>query len=156
MDDQRQPLVINAQYVKDFSFENPNAPHIFSAMQDNPPQLGVDIAVEVTALNAQSFEVSIHFQAETKIDDRALFVMELDYAGVATLGEGLDEDLREMLLFVETPRYLFPAARNILSDLSREGGFPPLVLNPVDFHQLYLRRKQQDSAEQEKGKPSLH
>lgn len=156
MDDQRQPLVINAQYVKDFSFENPNAPRIFSAMQDNPPQLGVDIAVEVTALNAQSFEVSIHFQAETKIDDRALFVMELDYAGVATLGEGLDEDLREMLLFVETPRYLFPAARNILSDLSREGGFPPLVLNPVDFHQLYLRRKQQDSAEQEKGKPSLH
>ncbi|WP_343561248.1 protein-export chaperone SecB [Kiloniella sp. b19] len=143
---QQQPLVINLQYIKDLSFENPNAPLIFPTMQGKSPQLNVEVDVAVTALAEQSFEVSTKFQASTKVEDKTAFMMELDYAGVVTLAEGLEDQLKELLLFVEAPRYLFPAARNILSDISRDGGFPPLILNPVDFHQIYVQRKQQQAA----------
>ncbi len=139
-----QPLVVNIQYVKDLSFEVPGAPQIYSQLKAQPQ---VSINLDVQARRVQEgqsvFEVSIVIRAEAhdqspQANGQAanpaptVFVAELTYAGVFTLN-GLPENAIEPVLLVECPRILFPFARNILSDVTRDGGFPPVLLQPIDF-----------------------
>jgi preprotein translocase subunit SecB len=144
-----QPLVVNIQYVKDLSFEVPGAPQIFSQIRAQPQ---VSINLDVQARRVQEgqsvFEVAIMIRAEAHDNSQqqtpapTVFVAELTYAGVFTLN-GLPDTAIEPVLLVECPRILFPFARNILSDVTRDGGFPPVLLQPIDFVSLWQTRRNQ-------------
>jgi preprotein translocase subunit SecB len=154
---QAQPLVVNIQYVKDLSFEVPGAPQIFTQLRAQPQ---VNINLDVQARRVQDgqsvFEVSLVIRAEahdtsaqgngqTAAVPPTVFVAELTYAGVFTL-TGVPDNSIEPILLVECPRVLFPFARNILSDVTRDGGFPPVLLQPIDFVALWQNRRQQGQA----------
>ena len=152
---QQAPLVVNIQYVKDLSFEVPGAPQIFTQLRAQPQ---VNINLDVQARRVQEgqnvFEVSIVIRAEAHEPNAqggngqagavpaTVFVAELTYAGVFTL-TGLPDNAIEPVLLVECPRILFPFARNILADVTRDGGFPPVLLQPIDFVALWQARRQQ-------------
>jgi preprotein translocase subunit SecB len=149
------PLVVNIQYVKDLSFEVPGAPHVFTQLRAQPQ---VNINLDVQARRVQDgqnvFEVSIVIRAEAHEAPAqgngqaaaavppTVFVAELTYAGVFTIN-GLPDNAIEPVLLVECPRILFPFARNILSDVTRDGGFPPVLLQPIDFVALWQARRAQ-------------
>ncbi len=132
------PLVLNAQYLKDLSFENPNAPHSLMA-NSGPPQVQVNVDVNMTdwrAMSADTYEVVLHIRAEAKHAERTAFMVECSYAGLFTLS-GLPEEVQRQILMIEGPRLIFPFARAVVADATRDGGFPPLMINLIDFHQMY-------------------
>ncbi len=129
------PLVINAQYIKDLSFEAPNAPGIFAHLQKQQPEIRVNIDVQAQPLREGVFEVTLHVTTECKADDQVAFIVELAYAGVFTLQ--IAQEHVQPVLLVECPRLLFPFVRYIVSDCTRDGGFPPLMIGPVDFYAMY-------------------
>lgn len=143
------PLIIRAQYVKDLSFENPRAPLGVPGFQGQP---AIQISVNVGAqhLQNQDYEVVLVINAEAKADDQVLFVVELSYGGVFGLGSVPQEHIRPLLL-IEGPRMLFPFARNIIAEATREGGYPPLLMQPVDFVELYRREIAQQQAQAPQG-----
>ena len=148
------PLVVNIQYVKDLSFEVPGAPAIFTTLRAQP-QVGINLDVQARRIaeGGNAYEVTLMIRAEARDPNQAAggqpgpiaFVAELTYAGVFTLS-GLPDNAIEPILLVECPRILFPFARNILADVSREGGFPPVLLQPIDFVQLWQNRRAQAQA----------
>jgi preprotein translocase subunit SecB len=133
-------LLVNAQYVKDLSFESPHAPQIFAEPPSTDPakEPRVDISVNVGSqqLADNVFEVVLRLKTESKTGERSTFICELAYAGVFTLGGKLPEPQLRQTLMVECPRLLFPFARAIIADAVREGGFPPLLLLPIDFAEM--------------------
>ena len=149
----QQPLVVNIQYVKDLSFEVPGAPAIYSQLRAQP-QVNINLDVQARRLREDQgvFEVSLIIKAEAHDQSQQtngqaatgpiVFVTELTYSGVFTL-TGLPENAIEPVLLVECPRILFPFARNILSDVTRDGGFPPVLLQPIDFVALWQARRAQ-------------
>ena len=136
-----QVLVINTQYVKDFSFENPNAPAVYAALSEATPEIKVNIDVRSERLQDRTHEVVLRLRVEATAAKKTAFLVELDYAGIVTLGESVAGADSEVLLMIEAPRYLFPFARSILAEATRDGAFPPLVINPIDFVQLYRMHK---------------
>jgi preprotein translocase subunit SecB len=155
--------VVNAQYVKDLSFEVPGAPQIYSTLR-TPPQVAVNLDVQVKRLTEEQlvFEVTLVARVEaTKSAEPSangtngglngsegsgiVFLAELSYAGIFTLN-GIPDNQIEPVLVVEGPRLLFPFARNILADVTRDGGFPPVLLGPIDFLALWHARRQQTAA----------
>jgi preprotein translocase subunit SecB len=141
----RPPLVINAQYVKDLSFEVPSAPGIFGQMQQRPPEIAIKVDVQARTLETNVYEVVLDIRADCKSADSVAFILELAYGGVFTLNVAPD-DVRPVLL-IECPRMLFPFARQILASTTLNGGFLPLMLGPVDFAALYQKHQQDDEAE---------
>ena len=135
-----QPIMINAQYIKDLSFEVPGASNIFGLLNEETPDISVNINVDVKPLQEKTYEVVLSIQAQCKIKEKVGFILELEYAGVFTLNLP-DEHLQPVLL-IECPRLLFPFARNILADVSRDGGFPPLMLDPIDFASMFQNQLQ--------------
>jgi len=131
------PIAVKTQYIKDLSFENPRAPASFLALQ-SPPSIDVTVNVGAQHLAEQDYEVTLVISASAKLGSEPLFMVELTYGGVVTLGQVPQEHMRPLLL-IEAPRLLFPFARNIVADATREGGFPPLLLQPIDFVELYRR-----------------
>jgi preprotein translocase subunit SecB len=128
-------LQILAQYMKDLSFENPNAPKSLGGSEENP-EVGVSVNVNVQQVGKSEFEVGLHFRVETKRGEEVSFLTELVYCGLFRALNIPEENLRPVLL-IEAPRQIFPFARRILSDVTRDGGFPPLMLDPIDFAALY-------------------
>jgi len=133
------PISINAQYIKDLSFEAPATPGIFAQMQAQEPEVSININVNAQPLQDDVFEVQLHIRGECSIGETTAFVVELVYGGVFTLSVP-DEHVQAVLL-VECPRLLFPFARNIVADASRDGGFPPLMLAPVDFVAMFQQQQ---------------
>ena len=142
------PLALSVQYVKDLSFENPNAPHTFANMQP-APEISVEINVDTTALQERVFEVVLTLRASAKRQETAFFMCELSYGGVCVVGQQVPQEHVHPLVSIEGPRMLFPFARAVLSDAIRDGGFPPLLLNPIDFAQLYqqIQAQRQQAAQ---------
>ena len=136
------PLTIHAQYVRDISFENPMAPHALRRGLPAPKtriQFGVDARrLEEKGLEGR-FEVTLTVNAETHRDGETVFITEVQYGSTVSM-EGVPEEQRHPLLFIEVPRLAFPFVRQIIYDLSIQGGYPPLLLTPVNFQQLYLER----------------
>ncbi len=135
------PMIIIAQYVKDFSFENPNAPEIYPAMSEKAPEITVNIDVVPIHRAKQVFEVVLTLRVNAVTGDKVAFLIELDHAAIVSIGESVDEEEKERLLLGETPRYLFPFSRKILSDITQDAAFPPLVINPIDFDEYFNRQK---------------
>jgi preprotein translocase subunit SecB len=132
-------LIVNAQYVKDLSFENPRAPQSL-IQQRAQPEVALDVDVKAANLAPELFEVTLTISSEAKVEGEAVFIVQVTYAGVVTV-KNATGDLLSGLLFIETPRLLFPFARNVIATATRDGGFPPLLINPIDFAAL-LRREQ--------------
>ena len=133
-----QPLTINAQYTKDLSFEVPGAPMVFAAMQNAQPDINVNIEVNARPLQEHMFEVEIAVNAGCDIDGEPGFILEFIYAGLFTIN--VPEEHVQAILLIECPRLLFPFARNIIADVTRDGGFPPVMLGQVDFVGMYQRQ----------------
>lgn len=132
------PVAVNAQYVKDLSFENPRAPQSLMATREQP-HVNVDVNVDAHTIQQNVHEVSVSIRVDAKVGGEAAFIADLVYAGVFTVENIPDESLRPFLL-IECPRILFPFARRIIADMTRDGGFPPLLINPIDFAALYRRQ----------------
>jgi preprotein translocase subunit SecB len=135
---------IELQYVKDLSFENLQGPNTPNAVQQNP-DVRIEINTNARPLDAGRYEVTLFIRAEAKTKDAPIFIAELTYAGVFVLSNVPDDALGAVLL-IEGPRLLFPFARNIIADATREGGVPPLLINPVDFVQLFQDRQAEAAA----------
>ena len=136
----RRQIAINAQYVKDLSFENPRAPHsLLQPPEGLAPELQVGVDVKAQGLAPDVYEVILTLKAETKLSGEVVFVAELSYGAVVTLINTSPEDVPPALM-VETPRLVFPYVRNIISDVTRDGGYTPLLLSPIDFAEIYRRR----------------
>ncbi|MCH7958165.1 MAG: protein-export chaperone SecB [Proteobacteria bacterium] len=133
-----QPLVVNAQYIKDLSFEAPAAPEIFQRMQTTRPDITINIDVQAVPLKDTAYEVILNMRAECKVEQKVAFIMELVYAGNFNIR--VPREHLQAVLLVECPRLLFPFARSILAEISREGGFPPVLLGPVDFVTMYQKQ----------------
>jgi len=133
------PVTVTVQYIKDFSFESPNAPQIF-APTDKPPQLSMGVNIHTRVLAENNHEVLLALKLEAKLDGKTAFIAELIYGGVFVLPAMPEESMRFFLL-VEAPRLLFPFARGILSGAVRDGGFPHVMINPIDFMGLYIANK---------------
>ena len=143
---QQQPsLRILGQYLKDLSFENPNAPHSLS--QEAAPEISVSVNVNARPLAATDFEVELHLDAKAMAQDKVAFAAELVYAGTFRL-EHFPQNVLHPAILIECPRMLFPFARQILAEATRNGGFPPLMLDPIDFAAMYQRRMQQQTVGQ--------
>ena len=151
------PLVVNIQYVKDLSFEVPGAPQIFTQLRTQP-QVNINLDVQARRITEGQnvFEVTLMIRAEAheaaqggngqaQPNGATVFVAELTYAGVFTL-TGLPDNAVEPMLLVECPRILFPFARNMLADVTRDGGFAPVLLQPIDFVALWQARRAQAQA----------
>ena len=136
-----QPIIINAQYIKDLSFEAPGAPEIFSKLQEEAPDMNVNVSVGANPIQDKIFETVLSIKAECKVKEELAFVLELEYAGVFTIN--VPEEHTQVVLLVECPRLLFPFARNIIADVSRDGGFQPVMLNPLDFGAMLQARIQE-------------
>jgi preprotein translocase subunit SecB len=145
---QQPSLKILGQYLKDLSFENPNAPQSLAPQQQQPD---INIAVNVNARNMapNDFEVELHLDAKASGGGKIIFAAELVYAGLFRL-ENFPQNLLQAAALIECPKILFPFARQIMADATRNGGFPPLMLDPIDFLAMYqkrLRPQQQQPAQ---------
>ena len=134
------PFVIRGQYIKDLSFENPNPLKHLTEETDKKPNISVDIQAKAAAIGENTFEVVLEIQIDAKREGEQMFITELSYAGIVTLGNVAEEHI-EPLLMIHCPSLLFPFARNIIADVVRDGGFAPLMLAPVDFAYLYQQQK---------------
>ena len=133
-----------AQYVKDFSFENPNAPSVYQ--WQSQPQMDVQFNIGSTAVGQEVHEVALKIDISAKANEGTAFQIELVYAGLFALRNIPQEQLQPFLL-AEAPRILFPFARRIISEATTDAGFPPLLLDPIDFAGLYMQRAAQQQAE---------
>ena len=133
------PFMIGAQYIKDLSFENPKGIETLSAIQQNP-EVSVDVSTNARPIGEEGmFEVSVFIRAEAAVDYNPVFIVELTYAGVVQVSGVAEEEVKPVVL-IEGPRHLFPFARSIVSNAVRDGGFPPLLINPIDFAALYIEQ----------------
>lgn len=137
-----QQLIVNAQYIKDFSFENPRAPQSL-IQQTTQPSVDINVDVKAQNLGPDVFEVVLTINATARAQDEPVFLVELAYGTVVTVKNTPAEMLAPLIL-VEAPRIVFPFARAIIANATRDGGFPPLMINPIDFADL-LRRQQAET-----------
>ncbi len=145
------PITVNAQYVKDFSFEAPGLPKALSELTQ-PPGVDVKVDIKVRRMEDPTWDVELHIGgvAKNRSTDEVIFVVELVYSGLFTLNAVPEHAVRPVLL-IECPRLLFPFARGLIATVTREAGVPPMLISPVDFHDLYRRHIEQSRNEAEPG-----
>jgi len=139
-------LSILTQYIKDLSFESPNAPAALRA-RDKAPAINININVHAAGMGDNLYDIVLTIDAKALDDKEILFQAELTYGGIFKI-ENFPEEHLTPVIFIECPRLLFPFARQIIADATRNGGFPPLMIDPIDFATLYHNRM----AEQNDGK----
>lgn len=139
----QSPLLIHKQYLKDMSFENPNAPQILLQTSPERPEMDMNILLDVQKLDNPDhenyYEVILTLSATATKEDQTMFLAEIIYAATASI-HGLKEQQHHPLLFVEVPHMIFPFARQILANATQAGGYMPLQVRPVDFRSMYLKR----------------
>ena len=140
-EDVQPQLNVVAQYIKDFSFENPNAPQSLTTGQE-PPQISIQINVAASPMSETDIEVVLKLDGKAETAGNLMFLFELEFAGVFRIRNVPQESLNAVVL-IECPRLLFPFAREIIATAVRNGGFPPLLLDPVDFVGLYRQKMAQ-------------
>jgi preprotein translocase subunit SecB len=141
-----------SQYVKDLSFENPNAPAVYQWQAQ--PQIEVQFNIGTQQLGEDVYEVALKIEVLARAEQNTAFAVDLLFAGLFAI-QNLPQEQLQPFLLAEAPRLLFPFARRIVSDAIRDGGFPPLLLDPIDFGQLYMQRAAQVQAEATGSQASL-
>ncbi|HEX6000054.1 MAG TPA: protein-export chaperone SecB [Hyphomicrobiaceae bacterium] len=142
---QQVQVRVVAQYIKDLSFESPN---IHKLLEDSgeAPNLRVEVNVNAGKVSGNAYESVIHFKAEATSKIGTIYDMELSYAGMFQV-DNIPDGALEPFLMIECPTLMFPFVRRLIADLTREGGFPPLLLDPINFASLYTRRQQELQAQ---------
>lgn len=153
---------VNAQYLKRLVFESPNSPRTLTG--DKIPDVDVSLNVEARGVANHTYEVILKVVAKAIVKEKSADINDLivgkmketvsfnitaDYGIIMTLDENIEEDNIEYILMVEGPKWMFPFVRRVIADSTREGGFPPLLINPVDFMEMYLNN-QNESADIER------
>jgi preprotein translocase subunit SecB len=138
-------LKILGQYLKDLSFENPHAPQSLSP-QAGTPEINISVNVNARALSQNDYEVELHLEAKASAAGKVVFAADLLYGGLFRL-ENLPQEALHPVVLIECPRMLFPFARQVLADATRNGGFPPLMLDPIDFAGMYQKRMAQSKGQ---------
>ena len=138
-------ITVSAQYIKDLSFENPNSPKSLSN-KDGTPDIKVEVNVFAKPLNSNIYEVSLSINGKALKAKAKIFEIELVYAGVFILPDlEMNKEDEKKTILIECPQLLFPFARSIVSNVTRDGGFMPLVIQPIDFELLYLERANKET-----------
>jgi preprotein translocase subunit SecB len=132
---------VAGQYIKDLSFENPNVRKLIDGAREQPT-LRVEVNVNATKMTDKVFESAIQFKAQATANAVVIYDLELTYAGLFEI-QAMPQQALEPFLLINCPSLLFPFLRRLVADLTREGGFPPLLLDPIDFAALFMQRKQQ-------------
>ena len=143
-------ISILGQYIKDLSFENPTPAQTIQKLSTEQPSMNINVNLNAQQMGDGVYEVDLKITATALSGEDTAFVAELLYSGLFGI-KNLPEDQLQPFLMVEAPRQIFPFARRILSDITRDGGFPPLMLEPIDFAKLY-HQQIQAAAEQQAGK----
>lgn len=137
------PITVHAQYVRDISFENPNAPDSLRGGLSSP-EMDVNVSMDARELEDDDiknlYEVALTISATAKREDKTFFVAEVIYGVTVSIGDVVPESQHHPILFIEIPRLAFPFARQIMATITSQGGYPPVLLNPVDFQALYMER----------------
>ncbi len=136
------PIVINTQYIKDFSLEIPHAPEVFRNL-NQAPAVNIHVDVNASHMHENFFNVELSIAMDGDLIDEKLFILELKYAGIVSLN--VPKEHVEPILLVEIPRMLFPFARSIITNALVDGGLPPFMLNPIDFVAMYQNRQAQQA-----------
>jgi len=134
-------IFLRAQYIKDLSFESPRAPASIFSLRE-PPQMDVNINLAAQRLDENVFELSIQISARAVAEKTTIFLCDVVYAGVLEM-QSIPDNAVESTLFIQGAQLLYPFARRVVADLTRDGGFPPLQLEPMDFVALYQQRAAQ-------------
>ncbi|MBN2780233.1 MAG: protein-export chaperone SecB [Alphaproteobacteria bacterium] len=142
---QKPPLAIISQFIKDFSFEAPNSPQLFFNKEPVEANLKLNIDIKVKKLNDDLYTVDLITKVHntTKKDEKSIFMVELVYSGL--VGLNMPEDARKEALLVTVPQYLFPAVRAMISRITSESGFPPFNMALVDFEAMYKERQKKEN-----------
>ena len=148
----QQPAQVNivAQFIRDLSFENPNIGRLLDGPGDNP-NLKLEVNVNAERTRPDLYQSTIDFKAHATNKDGTIYIFECVYGGLFGI-KNIPEQALEPFLLINCPTILFPFLRRLVADITREGGFPPLMLDPIDFAGLYMRRQQELAAKA--GKPS--
>ena len=135
------PIRIMGQYIKDLSFETPHAPDIFQALRTEAPEIPIGLDTVVRHIGGATFEVSLNVQLEAVVAGKKAFILELAYAAVVEINQELiPEQHVHPVLMIEVPRQLFPFVRQLVADITGNGGFPPLMLQVFDFADMYRKK----------------
>ncbi|WP_367363914.1 protein-export chaperone SecB [Candidatus Tisiphia endosymbiont of Nedyus quadrimaculatus] len=136
-------IAVNAQYIKDLSFENPDAPRSLVSLERNP-QIDLFLDLNISNLPEENFyEVELSIEAKAMSEKHKLFIIDLKYAGVFNL-INIEEDQHQIILAIHCPAMIFPFARKIIADVTQDGGFQPLMIDPIDFGALYHKKMQEN------------
>ena len=145
-------LAIESQYIKDLSFEAPQTPVIFHKMREQAPAVSFGADVKARHLDGNVFEVVLHVEVKADVGAETAFMLELAY-GAVVQANPVEADHLQPLLLIEAPRMLFPFVRNIIADVTRDGGFPQLMLQPIDFAALYRHRLAEAARPEQENTP---
>ena len=144
-DNKNFQFIINTQYLKDLSFENPKAPDSLKIF-DSKPEIKIDVDINSKPLKNHGvdiYEVDLVIKGATNIKNEVMFLIEATYSGIFTIKNAPD-DVLEKVLLIECPKFLFPFLRTIIANNTRDGGFPPLMITPIDFVGLYESKKKKN------------
>ncbi len=141
---QNASINILAQYVKDFSFESPGAPQSLKG-REKAPSININVNVNANPLENKEYDVVLTLNAQATYDSDILFNAELVYGGIFRV-DGFPQEHMLPVLFIECPRLIFPFARQIIAEATRNGGFPPLMIDPIDFAQMFQKRMAEEQA----------
>jgi len=147
LDAQAPRVQVIGQYIKDLSFENPNAPANLTAR----PQIELGVDLQARQVEREHYEVELKLRVSAQTDGKPAFLLELVYAGLFML-QNIPDEVRNQVLLIEAPHILFPFARRIVADIVRDGGMPPLMIEPIDFAALY-RAKAMEMQQMRTGTP---
>ncbi len=140
------PITILRQYIRDLSFENPAAPE--SLKLNDAPDMEIDIDTQARKIEDPDipnlYEVVLRVRVVTTISDSPVFLAELDYATLVSIGKDVPENQHHPILFIEVPRLAYPYASQVITNTCLHGGFPPVFLKPVDFHSMYMDRYKEE------------
>ena len=142
---QQAPIYFSLQYIKDLSFENPRAPEVYQNFQE--PEVSINVNVGANNLGGRVFEVVLRMSIDAKVGDETTFLIELEYAGIGNVSDEIEEENIQPLVLIEGPRLLYPFARTIVANLTRDAAYPLLLLGHMDFVSMYrdgLAAAQQD------------
>ncbi|HUL07707.1 MAG TPA: protein-export chaperone SecB [Candidatus Acidoferrum sp.] len=140
------PITVMAQYLKDLSFESPGAPATIGVATELR-EGSVNVDVKVVPLSGPNYEVVLRVRVEANHENKVIYLLEMEYGGLVQIGDVAAETV-EPILMIEGPRLLFPYARSIVTSMTRDGGFAPLLINPIDFAAMYrdFKRKNREAA----------
>ena len=140
------PFYIHDQYIKDLSFENPNFLMKYNETEQQP-EVSVNVESTVAKINENNYEVTLKIDVKSVVGETTVFVTELLYGALVAVDPSLQNDVLEPILLVHCPFLMFPFAREIVSNITRSGGYPPLLIEPIDFASLYIEKKKSIEAE---------